>query len=88
MRLHHRATPGIFIRYSMLTKQYYIANRLAKTILHSKDVVFREGSSTPAPNAADKAILDEHFYTVVIEEPKHTEKQPTRVESSEHQTEE
>jgi len=32
-------------------------------------------------------LLDEPFYRVVIEEPKHKEKQPTWAESSEHQTE-
>jgi len=46
-------------------------------------VVFREGKRYTAPNAADEAILNEHFYRHVIEEPKPTEKQPT-----ERQTEE
>jgi len=46
-------------------------------------VVFREGKRYTAPNAADEAILNEHFYRDVIEEPKHIEKQPT-----ERQTEE
>jgi len=47
-------------------------------------VVFRGGKRYTAPNAADEAILNEHFYRDVIEEPKPkpTEKQPT-----EHQTE-
>jgi len=50
-------------------------------------VVFREGKRYTAPNAADEAILNEHFYRDVIEEPKPKptpfEKQPT-----ERQTEE
>ena len=51
-------------------------------------MVFREGKRYTAPNAADDAILKAHFYRDVIEEPKPTEKQPTRDESSECQTEE
>jgi len=46
-------------------------------------VVFREGKRYTAPNAADEAILNEHFNRDVIEEPKRTEKQLT-----ERQTEE
>ena len=46
-------------------------------------MVFREGKRYTAPNAADEAILNEHFYGAVIEEPKPLEKQPT-----ERQTEE
>jgi len=50
-------------------------------------VVFREGKRYTAPNAADEAILNEHFYRDIIEEPKPKptpiEKQPT-----ERQTEE
>jgi hypothetical protein len=58
-------------------------------MLHrSRDVVMREGKWYRAPNAADEVILNEHFYRDVIEEPKPTVKQPTRDESSEHQTEE
>jgi hypothetical protein len=53
-------------------------------MLHpSQDVVFREGKWYTAPNAADEAILNEHFYRDVIEQPKPIEKQPT-----ERQTEE
>jgi len=50
---------------------------LARTLQRSRDVVFREGKRYTAPNAADEAILNEHFYRDVIEEPKPTEKQPT-----------
>jgi len=50
-------------------------------------VVFREGKRYTAPNAADYAILNEHFQSDVIEEPKPTKKQRTRDESSECQTE-
>ena len=51
-------------------------------------MVFREGKRYTAPNAADEAILNEHFYRDVIEDPKPTEKQPPRDTSSERQTEE
>ena len=51
-------------------------------------MVFREGKRYTAPNAADEVILNEHFYRDVIEDPKPTEKQPTRGESFECQTEE
>jgi len=46
-------------------------------------VVIREGKQYTASNAADEAILNEHFYRDDIEEPKPTEKQRT-----ERQTEE
>jgi len=84
-KLDYRATPGIFVGYSISTKQYIVYDPLAKTLHRSRDVVFREGKRYTAPNAADEAILNEHFYSDVIKEPKPTpiEKQPT-----EHQTEE
>jgi hypothetical protein len=77
-------------RYNISTKQYFVYDPLAKTLHRSRDVVFREGKRYKAPNAADEAILNEHFYRDVIEEPKPKpiEKQPTRDESSERQTEE
>jgi len=50
---------------------------------HSRDVAFREGKQYTAPNAADEVILNEHFYSDVIEEPKPTGKQCTRDDSSE-----
>jgi hypothetical protein len=37
-------------------------------------VVFREGKRYTAPNAADEAILNEHFYRDVIKDPKPTKK--------------
>jgi hypothetical protein len=50
-------------------------------------VVFREGKRYTAPNAADEAILNEHFYRDVLEEPKH---KPTPIEQqpNESKTEE
>jgi len=94
-KLDYRATPGIFVGYSISTKQYFVYNPLAKTLHRSRDVVFRDGKRYTAPNAADEAILNEHFYRDVIEEPKPT---PTKKESetspptgdgnSERQTEE
>jgi hypothetical protein len=58
-------------------------------MLHrSQDVVLREGKRYTAPNAAHEAILNKLFYRDVTEEPKPTEKQPTRDESSERQMEE
>jgi len=52
---------------------------LAKTLHCSRDVVFREVKWYTALNAADEAIMNEHFYRDVIEEPKPKpiEKQPT-----------
>jgi len=61
-------------------------------------VVFREGKRYTAPNAADEAILNEHFYRDVIVEPMPTKKQsetshsigkpPNGDGNSERQTEE
>ena len=61
-------------------------------------MVFREGKRYTAPNAADKAILNKHFYRDVIVEPTPTKKQsetsqsieklPTGDGNSEPQTEE
>jgi len=87
-KLDYRATPGIFVGYSISTTQYFVYDPLAKTLHRSRDVVFREVKRNTAPNAADNAILNEHFYRHIIEDPKPTEKQPTRDESSERQTEE
>jgi len=39
--LDYRATPGIFVGYSILTKQYFVYNPLARTLHISRDVVFR-----------------------------------------------
>ena len=68
-KLDYRATPGIFVRYSISTKQYFVYDPLAKMLHRSRDVVFKEGKRYTAPNAADQAILNEHFYRDVIEEP-------------------
>jgi len=71
---------------------------LAKTLHHSRDPVFREGKQFTAPNAADEAILNEHFYRDVIVGPTPTktqsetsqslEKPPTGDGNCECQTEE
>jgi len=96
-KLDYRATPGIFVGYSISTKQYLVYDPLAKTLHRCRDVVFREGKRYTAQNAADKAILNEHVYRDVIEEPKPistpTKKksetsQPTRDGNSERQTDE
>jgi hypothetical protein len=78
-KLDYKATPGIFVGNSISTKQYFIYDPLARTHHCSRDVVFREGKRYTAPNAADQAILNEHFYRDVIEKPKPQpiEKQPT-----------
>jgi hypothetical protein len=70
--LHYRATPSIFVGYSISTKQYFVYDPLASMLLSSRDVVIREGKLYTSPNAADEAILNEHFYRDVIEEPKPT----------------
>jgi hypothetical protein len=41
--LDYRATPGIFIRYSISTKQYFLYDPLDKTLPRFRDVVFRNG---------------------------------------------
>jgi hypothetical protein len=73
-KLDYRATPGIFVGYSISTKQSFKCDPLAKMLHCSRDVVFREGKRYTAPNAAYQAILNEHFYRDVIEEPRPTEK--------------
>ena len=50
-----------------------------------RDVVFREGKRFTAPNAADEAILNEHFYRDVNKEPK---PKPIGKQQTECQTEE
>ena len=89
-KLEYRATPGIFVAYSISTKQYFVYDPLAKTLHRSRDVLFRKGQRYTAPNAADKAILNEHFYRDVIDEPKPKpiEKQPTGDGNSERETDE
>jgi len=68
-KLDYRATPGIFVGYSISTMQYFIYDPLSKTHHCSGDVVFREGKRYTAPNAAARAILNDHFYRDVIVEP-------------------
>jgi hypothetical protein len=77
--LDYKATPGIFVEYSISTKQYFVYDPLAWTLHYSRHVVFREGNRYTAPTAVDEALLTEHFYRDVIEEPKlkPIEKQPT-----------
>ena len=92
-KLDYRATPGIFVGYSISTKQYIVYDPLAKTLHRSRDVVFREAMWYTAPNAADDVILNEHFYRDVLVEPTPTRKQsetsqPTGDGYSERQTEE
>jgi hypothetical protein len=86
-KLDYRATPGKFVGYSISTKQYFVYDPLAKTLHCSRDVVFLEGKQYTPPTAADEAILNEHFYRDVIEEPKykptHIEKQPTKRQTEE-----
>jgi len=77
-KLDYRATLGEFVGYSILTKQYFGYNPLAKTLHRSSDAVFREGKRYTAPNAADEALFNEDFYRDDIEEPKPIEKQPTK----------
>jgi len=79
-KLDYRATPGIFVGYSIWTKQYFVYDPLGKTLHCSRDVVIREGKRYKAPNTADEAILTKHFYRDVIEEhkPNSTEKQPSK----------
>jgi len=92
-KLDYRATPVTFVGYSISTKQYVVYDSLAKTLHRSRDVVFREGKRCTAPNAADEAILNEHFYRDVIVEPTPSKKQSETSQqtgdgNSEHQTEE
>jgi hypothetical protein len=82
------ATLSIFVGYSVSTKQNFVYDRSATTLHHSRDVVFRDGKRYTAPNAAGEAILNEHHYRDVIEEPKPTEVQPTSDENSKGPTKE
>jgi hypothetical protein len=78
-KLDCNATRSIFIAYPISIKQYFIYDPLAMTFYCSRDVVFREGMRYTAPNAADEALFNEHFYRAVMVEPKPKpiEKQPT-----------
>jgi hypothetical protein len=68
--------------------QYFVCDPQAHTLHRSRDVVFRERKRYTASNAADEAILDEHFYRDVIKDSKPAGKQLTRDESSESQMQE
>jgi hypothetical protein len=92
-KLDYTATPSIFVGYSISTKQYFVYDPLARTLHRSRDVVLRGGKRYTAPNAADEAILNEHFYRDVIVEPTPTKKQsetshPIEKQPTERQTEE
>jgi hypothetical protein len=47
------------------------------TFHRSRDVVFTEGMRYTAPNAADKAISNKHYYRDVMDEAKPIQKQQT-----------
>jgi len=70
----------MFVAYGISPKQYFLYNPLAQTLHRSRDVGFREGKRYTAPNAADEAILNRHFYRDVIKKPKPTERQPAEGE--------
>jgi len=76
MKLDSRSTSGIFIGYSISTRQYIVYEPVAKTLHCSQDVVFREAMQYTAPNAPDETISNEHCYRDIIDEPKPKEKQP------------
>jgi hypothetical protein len=56
------------IGYSMPIKQYFVSDPLPNMLHSSRDAVFREGMRYTALNAADQAILNEHFYRDVIDD--------------------
>lgn len=72
-KLDYRTNHNIMIGYNISINQYCVYDPLAKMLHCSRDVVLREGMQYPAPTAADEAILNDHFYRDVIEEPKPTE---------------
>jgi hypothetical protein len=67
--------------------QCFVSDPFAKMLRRSRDDVFREGMQYTALNDTDEAILNNHFHRDVFEEPKRTEMQPTRGQSSECQME-
>jgi hypothetical protein len=85
--LDYRATSGIYVGYSKYIKQYVVYDRLARTLHHSREVEFREWQRYTAPNAADLAFLNEHFYRDVIDEPK-SKPTPLQKQQTKHQMEE
>jgi hypothetical protein len=66
------ATPGKVVWYRISIMQYFVYNPLAKMLRHSRDVVCREGKRYTAPNAADEAIINEHFTVMSSWKPKPT----------------
>jgi len=64
--LDYRATPGILVGYSISNQQYLVYDPLAKALHRSRDVIFREDRRYTALNAADDAILSDHFFRDVI----------------------
>ena len=86
-KLDYRAPPAIFVGYSISTQQYFVYDPLARTLHRSLDVVFRDGKRYTALNAANEAILNQHFYRDVIEEPK-LKPRPIKKQPTERQTEE
>jgi len=70
----YRATHGIFVAYSISTKQCFVYDPLTRTLQSNRDVVSRERKWYTAPNTADEAIINELFSREVFEEPKPIEK--------------
>jgi len=67
--------------------QYFVYDPLAKMLELSRDGVFREGMQYTAPNAAHKAIMNQHFYRDVIMDPIPIKKQSETSQPFEkHQT--
>jgi len=74
-KLHYRATLAIVVGYRVSTKKYFVYNEMAKTLHRTRDVVFIWVKWYTARNAAEEAILNEHFYRDIIVEPTPTKKQ-------------
>jgi hypothetical protein len=81
-KLDYQVTSGIFLGYSIWTKQYFIYDSLTKTLHRSRNVVLRGIKWYPALNCADEEIMNEHCYRDIIQKPKSTPKQPTSDETS------
>ena len=67
-KLDYWAIPGIFVGYSVTTKQYQVYDPLAKQMHFSRDVVFREDRRYTAPTPLDEKILSSHLYRDVMPE--------------------
>jgi len=85
-KVDDRATPGIFVGYSILTKEYFVYDPLAKTLLRSRDVVFREEMWYTAPNATDEAILNHHFIEMSSRNPIPQRSNQPNVKRTSHRT--